>query len=105
MGSRNSEYSSTNRQFSRFSYDYYARVGYPALELKEYKGIDAEDHSPSGAIYIKDALRYYVAQDEVAYLSLSDLTARFSCYIEHSENKNESLDFISSIKGFKVKKP
>jgi hypothetical protein len=104
-GSRNTEYSSTNRQYSRYSYDYDARVGRPALELKEYKGIDAEDSSPSGAIYVKDALRYYVAQDEVAYLSLSGLTARFSCFIEYSENKAESLDFISSIKGFKVIKP
>lgn len=105
IGSRNSEYSSTNRQYSRYSYDLNARVGRPALELKEYRGIDAEDGSPSGAIYIKDALRYYVAQDEVAYISLSGLTARFSCFIEYSENKDASLDFISSIKGFKVIKP
>jgi len=105
VGSRNIDYSSTNRQFSRYSYDLNTRVGRPALELKEYKGIDAEDSSPSGEIYIKNALRYYVAQDEVAYLTLSGLTARFSCFIEYSENKAESLDFISSIKGFKVIKP
>lgn len=102
---RNIDFSSTNRQYSRFSYNLDARVGRPALELKEYKGIDAETSYPSASIYIKDALRYYVAQDEVAYMSLSDLTAKFSCYIEYSENKDASLDFISSIKGFKVIKP
>jgi hypothetical protein len=105
IANRNVDFSSTNRQYSRFSYDLDARVGRPALELKEYKGIDAETSYPSASIYIKDALRYYVAQDEVAYMSLSDLKAKYSCYIEYSENKDASLDFISSIKGFKVIKP
>jgi len=105
VANRNVDFSSTNRQYSRFSYDYDARVGRPALELKEYKGIDAETSYPSAAIYIKDALRYYVAQDEVAYMNLSNLSAKFSCFIEYAENKDASLDFISSIKGFKVIKP
>ena len=103
--SRNSDFRSNNPQYCVFTYNYDARVGNPALNLKEYSGIDAEDSPPSGAIYIKRALEYYVSQDEVTNLRLNYLTALFSCTVEYSENKDASLDFISSIKGFKVIKP
>lgn len=103
--SRNSDFKSSNPQYCVFTYHLEPFMGRPVLELKEYKGIDAEENAPSDAIYIKDALRYYVAQDEVANISLPYLTALFSCTVEFSENKDTSLDAISSIKGFKVIKP
>jgi hypothetical protein len=90
--------------YSSFGDDYNTRVGNPSLGLKEYKGIGAEEYPPSNEIYIKKALEYYVAQDEVCYLQLNNFSAKYSCYIEFSDNKNASLDIISAIKGFKILK-
>ena len=105
VASRNNDFRSSNPQYCVFTYHLEPYMKSPVLELKEYKGIDAEESAPSDEIYIKDALRYYVAQDEVANIRLPYLSALFSCIVEFSENKENSLDAISSIKGFKVIKP
>jgi len=91
--------------YSNFGDVYDTRVGNPSLGLKEYKGIDAEEYPPSNEIWIKKALEYYVAQDEVCYLQLYNFNAKYSDFITFGDDKNASLDIISAIKGFKVLKP
>ena len=91
--------------YSNFGDDYDTRVGNPSLGLKEYEGIDAEEEPPSSEIWIKKAVEYYVAKDEVCYLQLYNFNAKYSDFITFGDDKNASLDIISAIKGFKVLKP